>query len=182
MRILQYLFLILIVTTAAKANEPFDAIQYVEGQWQVVTTFFEEGKWGTPSPATTTVAERALGGAFIRLNTPIPFPGATFQFEMTLSYDRFNHVYRVAFLDDLNGYMDIYTGQMEDGILTITNTNSGTAFPDGNGGFVYGKLEIQPTKDGFSLHAYTSGSVEGPFASYMKLEFTAAAEDKTDGK
>ncbi len=174
-------------TAGDNTNEQFNAIRYVEGPWNVVTTFFEDGKWGTPSPATRTLAESAMGGAFIRLNTPVPFAGATFQFEMfrfemTLSYDRFNHVYRVAFLDDLNGYMDIYTGQIKDGILTIENTNTGTAFPDGNGGFVYGKLEIQPTEDGFSLHAYTSGSVEGPFVAHMKLEFTAVADNTADRK
>ena len=121
-------------TTVVNANEKINAIRYIEGNWSVVTRFFEDGKWGTPLTGARAIAQKALGEAFIRMNFRVAFPGATFQYEMTLSYDQFNKVYRLAFLDDVNGYMDVYSGQMTDGLLTVFNTNTGTAFPDGEGG------------------------------------------------
>lgn len=167
------LFLLAVITSAAHANDALDAVSFMEGRWRFVSTFFENGVRGTPQEPKEAVTERTLGDAFIRMNLPVTFPGATFQFEMTLSYDRFNQVYRLAVLDDLNGFMDMYSGQMKNGVLTMTNVETGTAFPDGKGGLVFGKLELHKTADGFQLHGFVSSAPEGPFENYMKMAFTA---------
>jgi hypothetical protein len=165
--------LLVIFPIVTNASDQVDAIRYIEGRWTMVATFFDEGKWGTPAAPVSAVAQSILGGAFIRINMPVAFPGAIFQFELTLSYDSFNNVYRLAALDDVNGYLDIYSGQMIDKVLMATNNTTGSAFPDGNGGFVYGKLEIQQTEHGFQILGYTSSSNNEPFAPYMKLAFNA---------
>lgn len=51
-------------------------------------------------------------GSFYRILTLVAFPGAAFQFEMTLSYDKFNDAYRVLLFDDINGYLDLYSGEI----------------------------------------------------------------------
>lgn len=174
------LTLLMTSTTVVNANEQIDATRFMEGRWNVVAHFFEDGKWATPKAPELATAERVFGSAFIRMDMPVAFPGTVFQFEITLSYDRFNNAYRLAALDDVNGYMDIYSGQMKDGMLTVTNATTGTAFPDGEGGFVYGKIEIQQTPEGFQFQGYTSSQAQGPFAPYMRLEFTPVAEIETD--
>lgn len=155
----------------ANASDQIEAIRYIEGRWTMVATFFDEGKWGKPAAPVSAVAQSVIGDSFIRLSMPVAFPGAIFQFEMTLSYDSFNNVYRLVALDDVNGYLDVYSGQMKDKILAATNNATGSAFPDGKGGFVYGKLEIQQTEHGFQILGFTSSSIDEPFAPYMKLDF-----------
>lgn len=173
------LTLLVMSTTVVNASEQIDATRFIEGRWDTVTSFFENEKWGTPKASERATAQSVFGSAFIRMEMPVDFSGTVFQFEITLSYDRFNNEYRLAALDDVNGYMDIYSGQMKDGMLTVTNATTGTAFPDGEGGFVYGKIEIQQTKEGFQFRGFTSGNPKGPFAPYMRLDFTPAAKIET---
>ena len=79
---------------------------------------------------------------------------------------------RLAILDDVNGFMDIYYGDMEGGILSASNLETGTAFPDGNGGFVFGKLEIEQTSGGFQIRGFISSGKDQPFEPYMSLDFS----------
>ena len=133
---------------------------------------------GPSATPVSAVAQSVIGGSFIRLNMPVAFPGATFQFELTLSYDSFNNIFRLVALDDVNGYMDVYSGQLKDGILIVTNNTTGSAFPDGQGGFVYGKLEIRQAKIGFQILGYTSSHINEPFAPYMQLDFSPTTANK----
>lgn len=174
MTMLRTFIALLLLTPALQAGDSLKAINYMTGRWTVSTSFHGENGWVEPQATTRATADTTLGGSFIRLNMPIPFPEANFQFELTLSYDRFNDAYRLAALDDLNGYLDVYEGQMEGGTLVVTNTGTGTAFPDGQGGKVYGKLEITPTETGFLLLGYTASEKSGPFSPYMKMAFTPA--------
>ncbi|WP_286830777.1 MULTISPECIES: DUF1579 family protein [Kordiimonas] len=161
-------------TDTTSGEDGIDRLSFMEGRWTIVAQYHGEDGWDTPLPAQRATADTVLGKSFVRLNAPVAFPGATFQFEMTLSYDRFHNIYRFAFLDDLNGYMDIYTGGFEGDTLIVTNANTGTDFPDGNGGVVIGKLEIMKTESGYQLLGHISGSKEGPYTPYMKLTFTPA--------
>ena len=152
-----------------------DGLDYMLGKWNATTTFYAEGAWGEPVESRA-VVDTHMGGAFIKLSMTVPFPGAAFEFEFFLSYDKFNQVYRLAFLDDLNGYLDIYTGQMQDGILKVDNRNTGTAFPDGKGGHVVGALEFKPTTGGgFSLFAQTGSHASAELQPYMRVEFKVVA-------
>lgn len=172
--------LLLNPTFAIAADEPaveqggIERLDFMKGRWNIVAQYYDKDGWGEPLKAERATADTALGGAFVRLNAPIAFPGATFQFEMTLSYDRFHGNYRFAFLDDLNGYMDIYTGDFVGDTLVVSNAETGTDFPDGNGGVVIGKLEISKLDAGYQLLGHIAGQAEGPYTPYMKLTFTPA--------
>lgn len=45
------LTLVLMIASTAKADENMDAIRYMEGEWRMVATFYEDGKWGKPKTA-----------------------------------------------------------------------------------------------------------------------------------
>lgn len=167
------LALLVLFTVPAQAQDGLDALTYMKGKWTVSGAFYENGAWGAPTAPMRATGDTVLGGAFIRLDAPISFPGADFQFEMTVSYDRFHGSYRLAFLDDLNGYMDIYEGGQRGGVLTVSNADTGTHFPDGEGGIVIGKMDIEKTPQGFVLNAFTASEKDGPYSPYMRLEFTA---------
>ncbi|NVJ96530.1 MAG: DUF1579 family protein [Alphaproteobacteria bacterium] len=160
--------------TGAFAEDELEAIGYINGRWNAIATYYDTDHWAAPLAPARAVADTVMGGAFIRLQMPVAFPGATFQYEMTFSYDRFNGEYRFGFLDDLNGYLDVYAGQMQEGIVTVLNADTGTAFPDGEGGKVIGKLELGQTDTGFQIMGYISATKDGPFSPYMKLDFSPA--------
>lgn len=122
--------LLLLITAAGLAGQvesteqlpaKINDVKYIEGKFEVVSTLFVDGKWTEPSVKGQAAASRILDHAFIRLSTPVAFPGATFRFEITFSYDRFNRAYRLVLMDDLNGYLDLYSGNIKEGILTVEN-------------------------------------------------------------
>lgn len=156
------------------ADEQLEALSYIEGKWSVTSAFYEEEKWADPMTPMRATADTVLGGSFIRVNAPISFPGGVFQFEMTLSFDKFHGVYRAMFLDDLNGYMDVYVGQLEGGILSVSNAETGSSFPDGQGGIVIGRLDIEKSGDGFVVTSFIASQKGGPYSPYMRLLFVKA--------
>jgi hypothetical protein len=166
--------LLFVFVPTVQAQDSLENLAYIKGKWTVTTAFYEEGKLGPVSEPDRAAADTVLGGSFIRIDAPVSFPGGTFLFEMTLSYDQFHQVYRLAFLDDLNGYMDVYEGTMNEGVLSVNNADTGSNFPDGNGGVVIGKLEFTKTEDGFLVTSYIASQKEGPYSPYMRLTFTAA--------
>lgn len=166
--------LFLALTNAVQAEETLEDLQYIEGKWSVASSFYADDKWTEPMAAMRATADTVLGGSFIRVDAPVSFPGGTFQFEMTLSYDRFHSIYRMMFLDDLNGYMDVYVGKMKNGILSVSNAETGSSFPDGNGGVVIGRLDIEQSKGGFVVTSFIASKPIGPYSPYMRLEFIKA--------
>ncbi len=60
---------------------------------------------------------------------PTDDAGVTFQTASFYSYDQYRKTYRIAVMDDTWGLMDIYEGNVTDGVLVATNLNSGTVFP-----------------------------------------------------
>lgn len=164
--------LLVLITSPVHAEEGLDALSYMKGQWFASGAFYEEGKLGEPSVKKRATADTVLGGAFIRLDAPINFSGSEFQFEVTFSYDRFHDNYRLVFLDDLNGYIDVYVGTLQDGVLSVSNADTDTHFPDGQGGVVMAKLDIEKSTEGFVLNAFLASAKEGPYTPYMRLEFT----------
>lgn len=75
-------------------------------------------------------------------------------------------------MDDLNEYLDIYRGQMKNDELIVNNVNSGSAFPDGDDGHVYGELHLKENEDkSFQILANTSLEPDGPWSPYMRINF-----------
>ena len=50
-----------------------------------------------------------------------------------ITYDQYRKVFRKAAIDDVWGIMDIYTGNIENDKLVLTNLDSGTVFPEKDG-------------------------------------------------
>ncbi len=147
------------------------SLEYLVGKWDAHTSFYGEEGWEN-SVKIEAIANTYLNGSFTKMQLDIPFPGALFKFEINFSYDRFNEEYRVVFMDDINAYLDVYRGKFEEDVLIVENTSSGTAFPDGNGGYVYGKLQLTSNETrGFELIADVANEVEGPWSPYMKITF-----------
>lgn len=172
----QRLFAILfifVITPFTQASMSIDKLDYMLGKFDMTVSFYADGKWQPAEPAIETTVHHVLNKAFIRMELPVLFPGTEtpFQFEITFTYDRFNHEFRIVALDDLNGYLDMYSGQIVNDQLTATNFKTTTGFPDGNGGTVYGRLDLNATKNGFAIDAFTSTGEESPFTPYMKMQF-----------
>ncbi len=60
---------------------------------------------------------------------PLNESSTTFQTASFYSYDQYRNTYRIAVLDDTWGIMDIYEGNIENGVLVATNLKAGTLFP-----------------------------------------------------
>lgn len=60
---------------------------------------------------------------------PLDDAAATFQTRSFYSYDQYRKTYRIAVMDDTWGLMDIYEGNVTDGVLVATNLKAGTFFP-----------------------------------------------------
>lgn len=173
MKLLTPLFVALTMLAAfpSQAEDGLAAFSYMEGRWVTKTAYHSDGQWGEPTAPGRATADTMLGGSFIRLDTPIIFAGAPFQFEITVAYDRFNKVYRLAVLDDLNGYMDFFNGTAADGVLSATNADSGTAFPTAEGPRATAKLEIVKTETGFEIVGYLGQEGSDTYAPYMRIMF-----------
>lgn len=148
-------------------------LAFLQGVWTSETEFqTDAGEWG-PVVSNVATGQPVLGGTMFELDTVVPFPGASFLMRMTFAYDRFNSVYRVAVFDDINGYVDIYSGaRSEDGTIVFDNLASGTAFPDGTGGFVFGRLKLVPGVGTFRIDADISTSTDRTWRPYLRMTFS----------
>ena len=158
-------------TAWAQDADGLKPVRYIEGEWDMQVSFYQEGKWVPSGPSVKASSSTLLSNSFIRMNMPVQFGGGLFQFEITVSYDRFNKAYRLILLDDLNSYSDIYSGQIQGDKLSLTNAETTTAFPDGEGGLIYGKLVLYQTEKGFDLKSYLSNDMK-KYDPYMILVFT----------
>ena len=172
-RILVTVLALVVASASSALTQDASSFAMTQGVWRVETRFADEnGDWGEAATSHAT-GQTTLGGAFHELDVTVPFPGAVFQMRMSLGYDRFNQRYRVVVLDDLNGYTDLYDGAGEAGaVIRVTNLNSGTGFPTGEGGYVYGRLTFEDTDTGFVIHAETSMDAGESWSPFMRMDFT----------
>lgn len=156
--------------SAAAGAEGVEDFAFVQGVWSTQTSFVgDDGVWGEPVDQIAS-GQALMGGNAYQFEAAVPFPGATFMMRFTLSYDRFNEVYRVVVLDDINGYVDVYAGQASaDGGVLLDNLATGTSFPDGEGGFVAGRLHLYPTDTGLELDAEVSTNAGASWSPYMRM-------------
>jgi hypothetical protein len=120
----------------------------------------------------------------IREEADNTFDGQHWKFSSTYSYDTFRKEYRAAVNDNINGYMDFYSGSFSDASgLVITNTRNGTMFPDENTGKTLAfRMSFKPgTKDHFTLSVDISFDAGESWLPYIKAEYKRAettAEDQ----
>ena len=78
---------------------------------------------------------------------PVSTDSPGFHMLSYIAYDQYRHVFRKAAIDDVWGIMDLYEGEIVDNKLIMTNLNSKTLFPVGNGKWRGFRLTIE-LKDG----------------------------------
>ena len=171
--LLQFLAIAMtMVLLPAAGLAELEGLAYLPGRWAGQVEIHEGGEW-KPAGATRATVDTGLGGAFYRLRATIPFPGETYQFEAIFSQDRFNGGYRAVFMDDVHGFMDVYTGDIVDAVLILDNRETGTSYPDGQGGRVYGKVDVGPLDDGFLFVTYISDDPSAGWTPYLQVRFSS---------
>lgn len=172
-RLLSLLFAVVSVCSGVARAESVADFAFIQGIWTSQTEFQTDAGGWSPAVKAEATGQTILGGAMYQLDAVIPFPGASFFMRMTFTYDRFNKVYRVVVLDDINGYADVYYGRRsEDGSIIVDNLKSGTSFPDGEGGLVYGRLTFSPNDGGILFNADIATGEKDDWRPYLRMTFS----------
>ncbi len=159
------------------AAERQSALHFLLGSWDAQARFYdgEQDLWVETS-ATRLTGETIMGGGVVELSGDIAFTGATFRNRLTFSYDPFRQHYRLAVLDDLYHFMDIYSGDVsENGVLDLDNLTTGSAIPL-ESGLMAGRLQfaLHAERPGFTLEAEISTDQGETWDAYMVVDFTPA--------
>ncbi len=100
------------------------------GEWDLTieTRPFPQAPW-EESRARSTITP-LLGGRLFEERLARVAQGVPLDVMRTLSYDRFQEIYRVTRIDTFAGHQDVLEGTFEDGRLSVTNVESGTVRSD----------------------------------------------------
>lgn len=172
-RILMALFVsVLLAAPALAQDEPgdiwapeMDALGFLIGNYTVTGEAMTEDGWQiSAEPTTATIAVGAADAGLIE-DGAYHVPGFAYGLHAVYSYDGFREVYRVMLLDTVYGLMDIYEGQMDGSVLTLTNLRAGTSFMMPDGGELFLRIRIEPSETRHVFHVDGSvdeGAVWGP--------------------
>ncbi len=118
---------------ASAGDDPLSQLQALAGEWQL--TFLQVDETGTYQTVGTSTSriEVKLGGKLVQEQTLIKTATAEFPLLVNYTYDRVRGVYRKSSTDGVTGLMDIQEGQLEQGVLTLTNTKHETWFVGSSG-------------------------------------------------
>ena len=98
----------------------------------------------------------------------IKIPGST-QYHGTVSYDVFQNKYRLVFIDNAVGLLDVYEGQLVEGTLQFTNLKAGTFFTMGEQRF-FARAKFQPQgKSGWNLSVELSSDEGRNWSEFFRL-------------
>jgi hypothetical protein len=123
----------------------------MSGKWKLTMKTTTDGKtWTQVSSIEVNVKPRLKG--LMLAEVPVVFDEKGFNLETFITYDQYRNVYRKSVIDDTWGIMDIYEGQIENGKLVLTNLNSKTFFPLGNGVWRGFRLTIDISGDTREMH------------------------------
>jgi len=158
---------------AAKQNaDALAKLDYMKGAWEATTTYLDpeakEWKVLPPEPGTDPTVRVTDDDRVSALS--ISIPGKTAYYG-TLSYDVFQGTYRIAFIDDTVGLLDIFEGGFEGSKLTLTNLSAGTFFLQGDQK-MFSRLQLLPQGDGWVLTADLTADQGKTWQPAFKLEAT----------
>lgn len=147
---IQTLFIVLLATLCtnlvmaneepAPARSPFSEkplemmsqLSGLTGEWELQTLYSaDEGKnWQDMGKVLIEIGydQREL----MIYERPIKANEKGFNMVSYVTYDQYRNVFRKAAIDDVWGIMDIYSGEIVDGVLVLTNLEAGTLFPEGD--------------------------------------------------
>jgi hypothetical protein len=136
-------------------------LSFLPGDWRValftpVDPTEAEPRW-QPWDTTASRFEAIYGGAFVReIGDGFPIGSSSIgadgfdrrAYQATFSWDRFQRLYRVTYIDNITGLLDIYQGPLDDGQLIVTNLHTGTYNTLGTDGSVqFGRLIVSEIAD-----------------------------------
>ncbi|MBI1392701.1 MAG: DUF1579 domain-containing protein [Alphaproteobacteria bacterium] len=127
------------------ARAPFAAVAQLDGMlgaWRVTSEMAgPEGEWTNRTVYRQSFAN-GLRGLVLSEVHEATLEGDGFALKTDFSFDQYKNVYRLAVLDDTFGLMDIYEGNIEEGVLIVTNLRADTSFPLGDGRKMNFRLRI----------------------------------------
>ena len=122
------MFLMATMPLLQAGEDPLALLRGLEGEWQL--TFLQVDEQGVYQPVGSSRSriDIKLGGKLVQEETLIKTADAEFPLLVNYSYDRVRQVFRKSSTDGVTGLMDIQEGQLENGVLTLTNTRCKTWF------------------------------------------------------
>lgn len=100
------------------------------GEWDLLieTRLYPQAPW-EENHARSSITP-LLGGRLLEERFAWVLRGVPIDVIRTLSYDRFQQIYRITQIDSLAGHQEVLEGTLEDGRLSATNIKSGTVSSD----------------------------------------------------
>lgn len=126
-------------------------LQELVGQWELQTLYTADAGKNWQDMGTITVDVGYDQKQLMLYERPVIAKKTGFNMVSYLTYDQYRNVYRKAAIDDVWGIMDLYTGEIKDGELIMTNLEHGTLFPEPNGGARGFRLSLELQGDERSM-------------------------------
>lgn len=146
-----------------------DEISYIVGEWNANIQKPDKNGWKT-FESSPFIGERVFRDKLIKLEGRVAFD-ETFSayMSLTIGYDSWNKVYRIAMIDDVYGLIDVYEGGKDKGRLVLTNIDTNTSTLNGSKN-VYGRMTIvRKAKDKFEIKTEVSIQEKDKWQPYLKL-------------
>lgn len=156
----------------------------LHGEWETRASFINpndfEGGWATTSTQSAECVP-ILGGTFIQCEMNTLFPqGFTWRTSAIYSFDRYQSIHRIAFMDDQWALLDVYEGRLQNNILKADNKNSKTFGPGGLGGeFIPAGFELSlgDNQDYFTFSWMSDFGGATYWRPVIKIEFMRKGAD-----
>ncbi|MEM7585702.1 MAG: DUF1579 family protein [Acidobacteriota bacterium] len=127
-------------------------LQAMVGDWEVKVEQRDSPQAPWSESTRTSKIESKMDGALLEER----FSQQSFQVLRTLTYDRFKERYRLTQFSDFTSHLDVQEGVLEDGRLTTSNAETGTAWT-GFGRTFHQRLSIfDVSESGFKLEVEQS--------------------------
>jgi len=157
--------------TAIVPTEAMSALKGMLGKWSVKTEMINpEGAWATQGSDSVSIKARLNNMLFAETHTE-RLSGQSLVVETDYSYDQYRQVYRARAMDDTFGLMDIYEGNLENGILVLTNIRAGTSFPLDETRQMNFRLTVPVTGDERVMEIDQSIDAGETWSSFFKLTY-----------
>lgn len=118
-------------------------ISTLSGDWTMtVHTTHDNGKTWKPTPTQEVSIKIGHKGMMLE-EKPLDLNSPGFHMHSFITYDQYRQVYRKAAIDDIWGIMDMYEGNIQSGVLIMTNLKSKTFFPVAEGVWRGFRLRIE---------------------------------------
>ncbi len=151
-----------------KVMAPFEKMV---GSWKVSVEYRPNSRTPWQKSETTATIESVYNGNMLReAIVHAGFQGPIDAIR-TLSHDDYRKKYRATVFNDFTYHQNILEGELKDGELTLTNTESGTTWEFRR--TIHDKIVVKDiTDDGFTVELYISRDGGENWINYVRLAYT----------